>query len=137
MICDRRLNLDLIAMICLVDLRAEDHHQDIRDAHRYLSMRHNGADCSQISKAQYNTCNAEYVDYAAGNSCAQVLSKSHRIGWSTGKALDIAESAPNQPVHFRASLAPSLQNWWAGIVGTCATVSLFALFCASMLLRVS
>lgn len=84
-------------------------------------MRHNGTDCRNVSAAKDNICNINYVYDEPGNSCAQVTHRSHRLGWTSGKALDISEDAPNSAVHFRAVLAPSLQSWSAGLPNTCAT----------------
>ncbi|KAJ9477149.1 Fungal specific zinc-finger transcription factor [Pseudozyma hubeiensis] len=99
----------------------EKYFSDVGEAHHYINMRHNAIDCRQVKGAMNSICNINYVAEEPGNTCAQVTHKSHRLGWGTGKALDISESAPNSPVHFRATLAPSLQSWTAGLPDTCAT----------------
>lgn len=103
----------------------EDYHpdRDISEATHHITMRHNGIDCRQISKAKHNMCNKGYVEEEGGNSCAQVTSRAHRIGFETGKAVDIAQNSPNQSVHFSAALSSSLNYWTAGVVNTCGMVS--------------
>uniref|UniRef100_UPI003F8D8FD0 Llp1 n=1 Tax=Mycosarcoma maydis TaxID=5270 RepID=UPI003F8D8FD0 len=96
------------------------YHQDVFDARHWLTMRHSGTDCRNVKGTDSKVCNIDYVENQPGNSCAQVTQRSHLLGWSSGKALDISATAPNAPVHFRASLAPSLQTWWTGLPNTCA-----------------
>ncbi|CBQ67365.1 conserved hypothetical protein [Sporisorium reilianum SRZ2] len=98
----------------------QEFYSDVAKADRYIAMRHNGADCRGISKAKHHICNEEYVDEKPGNSCAQMISKSHPLFSNKGKAVSISSSAPKNPVHFVARLTSSLQNWWASIDETCA-----------------
>nr|QJS39918.1 putative effector protein 1 [Sporisorium scitamineum] len=116
-------------------LLTEEYQSDVWDADRYIVMRHNGEDCRKVGKAKYHICNADYVEEETGNSCAQVISKSHSGFSNKGKSLVIPASppqspgstdpafmgvTPNTPVHFRVSLSSSLSYWWAGITETCA-----------------
>ncbi|TKY90009.1 hypothetical protein EX895_000007 [Sporisorium graminicola] len=66
-------------------------------------------------------CNKHYVQEEAGNSCAQVITKSHPIFYASGKAVDVSESAPKTPVHFRIGISSSLQYWRAEVISTCAS----------------
>lgn len=85
-------------------LRADEYYSDVKDAERYVSLRHNGADCHQVSKAKHHMCNKHYVQEEAGNSCAQVITKSHPIFYASGKAVDVSESDPEMYGSLRSGL---------------------------------
>ncbi|SPO19678.1 uncharacterized protein UTRI_00065_B [Ustilago trichophora] len=94
------------------------YYEKIDQADHYVKFTHHGSECSKtVAKANGRICKDKQASYQYGTSCAQVSHQYNQFSDIHSTAVNVAM---DEPVTFRASLAPSLQHWKASVPGTCA-----------------